>query len=107
MPELKDVRETKTIKLLSFEGGEITLYTDFLYRDMRKLEKVKDNYQKGIETFLVLAKEWNLTDSEGNVLEITEKNLEMFPRKDLMYVFDEVGKIFDETKKEGKKNLKS
>lgn len=87
---LKDTRETKKIKLQEIPGGEVVVYTDLLTGD------VEDLLAQGLERspsaiLSKIIKEWNLTDEQGNQLEVNLENCRKLPVKDTMAIIKEAG----------------
>lgn len=84
MPILKTERETTKVKLQAVEDGEVTIYTEPTAADMEKILTLTENGKINavVKTLLVLIKEWNLTDAEGNALPVNEENVGKLNYKD-------------------------
>jgi len=90
MPELKDNRKTKIIKLPSYPGGEVEVYTSLLFGDLVDTEQVEGEIEKGLLIATRIIKSWNLTDEKGEILPITLENLKKLPSKDGLLIVEAV-----------------
>jgi len=95
MPILKDVRETKTVELPSFENSKVVLYKTLLTGQVKELENSKDEMERGIKTLILLIKEWNFTNEKNEPLPINEESINMLPIKDLRFLIIKILSFFD------------
>jgi len=90
MPVLNTIRPTREVTLPE-SGGKVSLYTQFLTGDYRKLmenEKIDPNnmtvgINQGIGFVLCLIADWDFTDGDGNKLAVDTSTLDMLPISDL------------------------
>ena len=66
---LRDIRKSTKIELPSYKGSEIELYDDLLFGEIDKINKIKDDTEKGYAVLVDLIKGWNLYDEEGKKLD--------------------------------------
>ncbi|MFW5902554.1 MAG: hypothetical protein ACOCTT_01560 [archaeon] len=97
------MRETATLELPSFEGSEVVMYKDLVFKESRNIESIQDGFEKGVLALEYLVKDWNLVDEEGNKLPITEDSFDMLPSKDVSFLMKKVASFLEEVEIEEKK----
>lgn len=70
MPILKDVRQSKLIKLNSIEGAEIEIFDSILAGQALSMEN-----ETTLQKLCKFIKKWNFTDEKGDELAINENSL--------------------------------
>ena len=91
MPVLKNVRETKTMKLLTVEGGEATIIASLLGTDVEKLVKLrKDENASPLTPLTIIITGWNLTGEDGAALPVTVENCGLLKLADVEAIMDGV-----------------
>ena len=103
---LKDVRKITKIELPSYKESEIELYDDLLFGEIDKINKIKDDTEKGYAVLVDLIKDWNLYDEEKKKLDPSKEVFMKLPVKDLTFLMQKVRKILS-PEEEVKKNSKS
>lgn len=101
---LKDIRKTYTIELPSFKGSEVVLYDGILFGNAIDIQALKDDVEKGIATTVSMIKDWNFTDENEKVLEITEENIKMLPADDINFLMETVNSRIEKKKEDQKKS---
>lgn len=104
--EFKDIRQTRTLSLPSYKGSKIVVYEDYLSYQTPQLDKADNDYEAGLKVLLFLLKSWNFVDGEDKPLPIDKETLGQLPSKDLSFLLQETAKMYTESKKKGKTNLK-
>jgi len=100
---LTDVRKTHTVELPSFKGSSIELHDGILFGDAQRIEKIENDFEKGIQSLLCMMKTWNFADEKDNILEINEENLNRLPAVDLTFLMEKISDFLTEEEKRGKK----
>lgn len=103
---LKDVRKTIELALPSFPESKIVLYDGIRFSEMREIQKMKDDFERGLLLLQCLIKEWNFTDENGQVLEVNSKNLNQLPLKDLQVLMEKAREILEAGSKKNEKSSK-
>jgi len=104
---LKDIRKSTIVELPSYPKSEIILWDDLLFGEIDKINKIKDDTEKGYAVLVDLIKDWNLYDEEKKKLVPSKEVFMKLPVKDLTFLMQKVGKILNPEKEEIKKNSKS
>lgn len=102
---LKDVRKSTAVELPSFPGSEIILWEDLLFGEVDKINKIKDDTEKGYAVLVDLIKDWNFYDEDGKKLVPDREVFMKLPVKDLTFLMEKVNKVLN-PKEEIKKNSK-
>jgi len=105
--ELKDPRKVTTVSLPSFPESKVELYESVLFSEMRQLEKVQNDSERGLLTLKFMIKDWNFTDEKGEKIEVNEENLGKLPIQDLTMLLEKVGEFFEKITKKKEKPSKS
>ena len=66
---LRDIRKSTKIELPSYPKSEVILWDDLLFGEIDKINKIKDDTEKGYAVLVDLIKDWNLYDEEKKKLE--------------------------------------
>jgi hypothetical protein len=90
---LQDMRKVHVIELPSFPKSKVEIYDGLLFGELRELESIEKDEDRGIKGILKLIKSWNFDDPEGNPLEICEDSLSLFPAKDLTVLMNKAAEL--------------
>lgn len=99
---LFDPRTTKKISLPSFPKVDIEVYNDLKTNQINTLQKIENDYERGIEIIRCLIKSWSFVDENNKPVEVSEEALGNLPAKDfthLMNIVSESMKVVQEKKK--------
>lgn len=93
MPKLSEfARNEKTIELT--KGLKITYYDTLLVGETENIVSETENqFKQGMKMLVYLIKEWNLTDDDGKVLEITEETIKKLPVNDITKIIQDIAPI--------------
>ncbi len=95
----KDARPTKTIELPTLKGSELIIYTTLKVKEQRALSKKypnasdptsEDAQNLWFEMCVKWIKEWNLTDEDWKVLEISLGILDEFTTEDIKLIISTI-----------------
>jgi len=103
---LRDIRKSTKIELPSYPKSEVILWDDLLFGEIDKINKIKDDTEKGYAVLVDLIKDWNLYDEEKKKLDPSKEVFMKLPVKDLTFLMQKVRKILS-PEEEVKKNSKS
>ena len=101
---LQDIRKAKVFELPSYKGSKVELYDGLLFGDIRELEKVEKDEDRGIKGLVKLIKSWNFINEKKELLEITEENLNLFPAKDLTFLMNKITDLVKQQEEDKKKS---
>jgi len=99
MAKLTDTRKTTTVKLSSYEGAEIEMYSSLLVGELEGFDEKSSNMQQIFYILPKLIKEWNFTDDAEKPLAITVENIKKLSADAL----EELTEVIEKNKYEGKK----
>lgn len=100
---LKDIRKVNTYELPSFSGSKVVLYDGLLFGDMKKLNDIKEDFERGVQSLLCLLKDWNFVNESGDKVPANRDSLDQLPSNDLTFLLNKVADFFTETEKKSKK----
>lgn len=98
MTKLIDTRKIKKVILPSYPDSEIELYDTLLVRDVEQLEKIDNNYERGIITLKCLIKSWSFVDEKDEPLEVSKDSLGLLPAPDFTFLMQSIDGVFEEQK---------
>jgi hypothetical protein len=104
--------ELKRVTLLSNPAYWVDVLTEYKWGDVKKFSTPDATgsieFATTADTFLLTAiKAWNLDDGAGNIVEITQENLDKVDRDDLMFVINEASAYAVESEDSKKNSSKS
>jgi len=82
MTKLFDVRKVKTLNLPSYPDVVIEMYDGLLTDQIGVLNKVDNDYDRGIEVLRFLIKSWSFVDEEDKPVLIKKETLGKLPVRD-------------------------
>lgn len=103
---LIDPRKISKVKLPSFPEVEVELYSELLTGQIGELNKIKNDYDRGIETLRFLIKTWSFVDKEDKILEISKETLSKLPAGDFTVLMNTAVNSLDKLNEKKKKKLK-
>jgi len=100
----ESIRETIKTELPSFPGSKVILYKSLLFGQTREISKLENEQDAGVKVLEYLIKDWNLTDEDGEKLEVSSDVFNKLPMEDMTHLMN---KMTDFLKMEApkKKNL--
>ena len=101
---LLDPRKTKKISLPSFPKVEIEIYSDLKTNQINILQKIDNDYERGIEIIRCLIKTWSFVDTNNKSVKITGEVLGDLPAKDFTYLMNIVSESMKIVQEKKKKN---
>lgn len=104
MPTLNDLRKTFVVELPSHPDAKITFYEGLIYSEDKEISKMEDDAERGVASMLKMIKDWNLVDDDGQVLPVTEENMNRLPAVDITYLLN---RAYEVVKKNNKKILET
>ena len=104
--QLFDPRKTKKISLPSYPDVEIEVYCDLKTNQINELQKIENDYDRGIEIIRFLIKSWSFVDKDNKQIEVTSKVLGELPAKDFTFLMTNVSEMMENVTVKKKKNLK-
>jgi len=99
MPILKDQRKTKTLKLESYEGAEVEMYTSLLVGEIENFDSNAAPMTQALFMLPILIKSWNFTDENEQPLPINAENIKKLD----VSALEEMTAVIEQNKFEAKK----
>lgn len=95
--KLSDIKRTRDISIEQ-EGVQvkITIYQDLSWGDWIKNQEVDGDFDRGVDIFLKVIKDWDITDDQGGKLAITEENVRALPSRVSLAVLSKINEMFEE-----------
>ena len=105
MPVLPSQRPTRTIQLPNPEGAEVEIIDTLTIGDFVGINDgtIIDGTQILVKMLPKIIKSWNLTDEQGNTLEITAETIHLLPVESMQALNEHFVEL-TEDKKKGTKN---
>lgn len=106
MTQLFDPRKTKKVKLPSFPDVEVEIYDSLLTDQIGKINKLDNDFDRGMETLRFLIKSWSFVDGKDEPLEVKKETLGKLPTKDFTVLMNVAGESLGFLDEEKTKSLK-
>jgi hypothetical protein len=104
MSRLLDPRKIVEVKLPSFPDDTIEMYDGLTVSQLRQIDKLETDFDRGLLVIRLLMKSWTFTNEKDQPLEITEANLEKFPNKDFMVLMTRANELLGDSDVKKKAN---
>jgi len=99
MPILKDSRKTTTLKLKSYEGAEVEMYTSLLVGEIENFDSNASPMSQALFMLPILIKSWNFTDENEQELPVNAENIKKLD----VSALEEMTAVIEQNKFEAKK----